>query len=371
LGLLDYPYKFHPLSFSAYSVTYCAVKPLLCTLKNMPTKHLSSKSGKKGWKDVQSKARRIRQTKLALGVLGLVVGLLIISWTVRFTQGLFSPWKLSVKAERNYIWDAKFNINLLLRTDRNSILSYNPEEKKIVILNIPDETFLEVPKGYGFWQLRAVYKLGGNQLLVDTLRNFLGIPIDGFLDFSGEADQSAAGIVQKLKQNPFSGLNLISNLKTDLTLWELIRLKLGIAGVRFDKVNEINLDTFEILNKETLPDGTEVLTADPVKLDSVLVDLADPAFTFEHKAIAVWNATSRPLIAQKVARIITNLGGNVIITANAEEKLEKTIVYGEKSASLKRLKQIFASDDKISSSSANPESSRAEINIFLGEDFDK
>ncbi len=340
--------------------------------KNMPTKHRSSNSGKKGWKDVQSKARRIRQTKLALGILGLVAGLLIISWTIRFTQSLFSPWKLSVKAERNYIWDAKFNINLLLRTDRNSILSYNPVEKKIAILNIPDETFLEVPKGYGFWQLRAVYKLGGDQLLVDTLRSFLGIPIDGFLDFSGnKSDQSAAGIVRELKQNPFSGLNLISNLKTDLTLWELIRLKLGIAGVRFDKVNEINLDTFEILNQETLPDGTEVLTADPVKLDSVLVDLADPAFAFEHKAIAVWNATNRPLIAQKAARLITNLGGNVIIISNAEEKLKKTILYGEKSDSLKRLKQIFASDDKISSSSANLESFRAEINIFLGEDFDK
>lgn len=338
----------------------------------MPAKHLSSNAKKKGWKDVQSKARRSRQTKLALVVLGLVIGLLITSWAIRFTQSLFSPWKLSVKAERNYIWDAKFNITLLARTDQISILSYNPTEKRIVILNIPDETFLDVPKGFGFWQLRAVYKLGGDKLLVDTLRSFLGIPIDGFLDFSGPGvNKSAAEIVEELRQNPFSGFNLMSGLKTDLTLWELIRLKLGITGVRFDKVAEINLDKQDILNTETLPDGTEVLTADPVKIDSVLVDLADPAFASEHKAIAVWNATNRPLLAQKAARLITNLGGSVIITSNAEEKLKKTIVYGEKSASLKRLKQIFALDDKISSSSANLEFSRAEINIFLGEDFDK
>lgn len=340
--------------------------------KSMPTKHLSANAKKKGWKDIQSKARRSRQTKLAVVVLGLVIGLVITSWVIRFTQSLFSPWKLSVKAERNYIWDDKFNINLLLRADQTSIFSYNPTEKKIVILNIPDETFLEVPKGFGFWQLRAVDKLGGDTLLVDTLRNFLGIPIDGFLDFSGPGiSKSAVEIVEELRQNPFSGFNLMPSLKTDLTLWELVRLKLSITGVRFDKVAEINLDKQEILNKETLPDGTEVLTADPVKLDSVLVNLVDPAFTFEHKAIAIWNATNRPLLAQKAARLITNLGGNVIITSNAEEKLKKTMVYGEKSDSLKRLKQIFVLDDKISSSSANLEFSRAEINIFLGEDFDK
>ncbi|MCR4305720.1 MAG: LCP family protein [Candidatus Daviesbacteria bacterium] len=338
----------------------------------MPTKHLSANAKKKGWKDIQSKARRSRQTKLAVVVLGLVIGLVITSWVIRFTQSLFSPWKLSVKAERNYIWDDKFNINLLLRTNQTSIFSYNPTEKKIVILNIPDETFLEVPKGFGFWQLRAVDKLGGDTLLVDTLRNFLGIPIDGFLDFSGPGiSKSAVEIVEELRQNPFSGFNLMPSLKTDLTLWELVRLKLSITGVRFDKVAEISLDKQKILNKETLPDGTEVLTADPVKLDSVLVNLVDPAFTFEHKAIAIWNATNRPLLAQKAARLITNMGGNVIITSNAEEKLKKTTVYGEKSASLKRLKQIFALDDKISSSSANLEFSRAEINIFLGEDFDK
>jgi hypothetical protein len=343
----------------------------------MPTKHLSANSGKKGWKDVQSKSRRNRQTKLALGVLGLVIGLLIISWAIRFTQSLFSPWKLSAKVERNYIWDADFNLNLVIRTNNISVLSYNPTEERITLINIPDETFLEVPNGFGFWQLRSVYKLGqsqkgqdGDRLVADTLQNYLGIPIDGFLGFNSRgADQTALEIVEKLRQNPFSGFSLISSLKTNLTLWELIRLKLGLAGVRFDKIEEVNLEKLDILTQETLPDGTGVLTADPVKLDSILVDLADPAITAEHKSIAVFNATNRPLLAQKAARLITNLGGNVIITSNAEEKIKQTQILGDKSKTLKRLKQIFALDDKMSSSSASPEPARAEINIFLGEDF--
>lgn len=315
---------------------------------------------------------------MALGVLGLVVGLLILSWVISFTQSLFTPWKTHTNIKRNYIWDTQFNINLLFRSKNISVVSLNPKQGRIVIINIPDEVFLEVPHGFNFWQLRAVYELGqsqkqvgGHKLLVDSLQVFLAIPIDGYLDFSAQKPaKSSLEVVETLRKNPFSGFNLLSGLKTNLTMWEILRLKFSIAGIRFDKVKSISLDKFGVLENETLPDGTPVFTADPVKLDSVLSDLADPAITEEHKTIAVFNATDRPQLAQKAARLITNLGGNVIITANAGERLKKTQVAGEKSATLKRLKQIFNLDDKISSSSADT-ASRAEVNLFLGEDFDK
>lgn len=341
----------------------------------MPTKTKSL--GNKSWKDIQSKRKKDHRNKLALLVLGLLAGLIVLSWMVRLTQSLFSPWKLSAKTARNYIWDANFNINLVVKTEHVAVATYNPAEKSLVILNLPDESFMEVPGGFGFWQLRAVYRLGesekgpgGDQLLMQTLRDFLAVPIDGFLDFSGGAvDKSATEVLTQLKQNPLSGFSLMSSLKTNLTLWELLRLKSSLSGVRFDKVKEIDLGKLDILTQETLPDGSGVMTADPVKLDSVLVDLADSAITSEHKSIAVFNATNRPQLAQKAARLITNLGGNVIITSNAENKLTKTYISGSKSLTLKRLEQIFAPDDKISTPSANPESARAEINIFLGEDY--
>lgn len=337
----------------------------------MPTRHLSTKSERKGWKDTQSKVKRSRRTKLALGVLGLVVGLLVISWAVHFTQSLFSPWKDSASIHKNYSWNGEFNINLLLRTERISILVYNPKEEKIVIIDIPDETFLEVPHGFGSWQLRAVYELGesqkgigGYKLLVDTLTSFLAVPIDGFLDFSAlSPNKSAAEIVDTLKENPLSGVNFLSALKTNLTIWELLRLKLGISSVRFDKVKELDLNKLNVLDKEKLSDGTSIFTGDPVKLDSVLSDLADPTIISEHKSIAVFNATDQPQLAVKWARLITNLGGNVIITANGE-KVNKTQVKGLPSATLKRLRQIFGAD-----SNQDATSSRAQINLLLGEDY--
>ncbi len=313
------------------------------------------------WKETQSKTQRKRRNKLALIVLFLVTGLIFLSWAIHFTQSLFTS-----SVPRNYHWSGEFNINLAIKTSSVSVLSYNPKEEKITILNIPDETYVSVPGDRGLWQLRAVYGLGKGALVKDTLALFLGVPIDGFLDLGSE--KSASDFVSVLRENPFSGLNYLSSLKTDLTVWELLRLKMGINSVRFDKTYEIDLGK-NILEKSRLPDGTEIYNTDSVKLDNVLSDFIDPAIIAEHKSIAVFNATDRPQFAQKWARLITNLGGNVIITANAQKRFKKTLVSGEESLTLKRLKQIFSISGKIDPLNEEIISSRAQINVFLGEDY--
>lgn len=341
----------------------------------VPTKGRSDQK-KNSWKDVQSKARIKKRNKIAIGILALIIGFLVISWGVRFTQSLFQPWKLTA-SHKKYVWNGEFNINLLIRTSTASLLSYNPKQEKITIVNIPEETFLKVPYRFGMWQLRAVYglgqaqkELGGNKLLVDTLSSFFAVPIDGFLDFNQlQRQKSPAEVVEMLRNNLVSGLNLLPALETDLTPWELLKLKLNLSSVRFDKINELDLLKLNVLNWEDLPDGTPILTADTIRLDSILSGLADPVIVSEHKTIAVFNATDRPQLAGKWARLITNLGGNVIITANAKTRLKNTQAIGEHSLTLKRMQQIFGLGGKISSLDEDLASSRAQINIFLGEDF--
>lgn len=336
----------------------------------MPSKSTQKKSG---WKTVQSKTRMKQRTRLALIVLGLVVGLLILSWLVKFTQNLFSPQ--TNQYHKNYLWNGEFNLNLVVKSKNISLLTYKPKENSVVIVNIPDNTFLEVPDGFGKWQLGSVYGLGGNKLLAETLKFFLAVPIDGFLDFSDLNPKSTSEIVTQLRQNPISGFELLSGLKTNLTMWELIKLKLGISGVRFDKVEELDLGKLNVLDKENLSDNTPILTSDPVKLDSVLISLTDPAVSSERKSIAMFNATRVPQLANKWARLITNLGGNVIITANAASELEQTEMAGESSATLRRLQQVFAIGCKGAAkcvkvnSAGNQAPARAQINLFLGADL--
>lgn len=337
---------------------------------------------KNSWKEAQSKTKKNRINKLALVVLGIIVFLLVLSWGIKFTQSLFSPLKQEASRD-SHRWNGEFNINLLIRTPQIYLLSYNPTEKKITTISIPNETFLEVPFGFGFWQLGSIYELGqsrkqlgGNRLLEDTIKSSFATPVDGFLDFSSLPNKKdLASILEDLRKHPFSGISYLSTLKTNLTPWELLKLKTGIASVRFDKIKHIDLLKLNILESDELLDGTKVLAADPVKLDSVLVALADPEIISENKTIAVLNATDQPQLAQKWARLITNLGGNVIITANAEQRLKKTKVVGEDSLTLKRLQKIFQLDCQDGPECGkvgqyeDVASSRAQINLLLGEDF--
>lgn len=337
----------------------------------MPLKSALKKTN--SWKDKQSRELSRKRVKLALIVLLLSGVFLFGSWFVTFIRYAFTPGQGSV---RTYRWSGEFNINLAIRGSGIAVFSLNPKEGKITVLNIPEQTFLEVPRGYGSWQMRAVYGLGGNQLLKETLSSYLAVPIDGFLDLTDAKGISASGFVEKLRGNPFSGFSLLSSSKTDLTLWERFLLKMAVRGVRFDKIEEVDPLERNILDKSILPDASEVYTADSVRLDSILGAFADPSVTGEHKSIAVFNAAGKPQLAQKWARLIANLGGNVIITGNAKEVLPKTVVWGGESKTLKRLRQIFELDCQnkpkcvnIAPSDEDLASSRAEINVFLGEDY--
>lgn len=325
----------------------------------------------KFWKAAHSKKQTIKKTRWALVALAVIFGLIIIGRAVKLTESFFIP-------QKNFHWNGDFNINVLIKAKEISLLSFSPKNEKITLINIPDNTYLQVAQEFGNWELRSVYNLGGEILLRDTLSDFFALPIDGYLNFSSSISQKESlEIVTEIRKNPFFIIAVLSSVKTDLSPFELLRLQMGLSKVRFDKVKHIKLD--DILDQEVLADGSQVLIADPVKLDSILSELADPSIQSEHISIAVFNSTDSPGLAQKAARLITNIGGDVIITTNAQNKFKETRVYGEQSKTLERLKQIFENAcqnrkkslncDKIDSNLEELVSSRAKINIFLGEDY--
>lgn len=335
------------------------------------------------WKKYQNNKRLKKRTKLALIVLGLIILVIISGNLVRLTQTLFSPWKLNAGQSKNYSWNGDFNLNLVIKKDSSiSVLVFNPKEGRVILINIPPQTLIEVPKGFGKWQIRSIYDLGetdkklsGVKLLEDSLTGLLAVPIDGFLDIGSLQQVSDADqLVALFRQNLIGGFVSIFSIKTDLTLWELVKLKFGIASVRFDKARNLSLS--QGLEKDNLADGTQVLLPDPIRIDGNLEDVADPTIKSEHKNIAIFNATDRVGLAQKAARIVTNMGGSAIILTNAQKKIKNTQVIGEKSQTLNRMTQVFqkpcqANCDKIDPQDEVLASSRAQINIILGEDFEK
>lgn len=343
----------------------------------MPAK---SASKKRNWKDNKNQAKKTKSLRLGIVVLGFVITVIILGNIFNLIKILISPWGLSTNSAQSGFWDGKFNANILIQSDTSYLLNFNPQKEQVTVIKIPDEVYLDVGGGYGEWVLSSIYALGesskkgsGYRLVKSAVASLLGVPIDGYIRFEGKNPRSFEDIMGIIRQNPISGLGLLSEIKSDLTTFTLMRLKMGIWKVRFDKVSFLDLAKEDVFDPLKLADGSSVLVADSIKLDSI-TDFVDPKIREENLSVAFFNATDYPLLAQRAKRMITNLGGNVIIVANSSEKIKNTYILGEDSATLKRMHQIFnfcqnqPKCDNIPQKS-NQLASRAQINIFLGEDF--
>ncbi len=346
---------------------------------------MSKRSARKNnnWKFNQIDSKTKKKNKLAFAVLGLLIFLLLVGQTVRFINSLFTPITDTGTDSSPYSLDSNFNVNFVLKSTPISLVNFNPQEKTITIVDIPEDIYVEVPQGFGSWQIRAVYELGeskkgigGWNLLEKTMSNLFGLPIDGFLNLEEQSDKSGKEIIDSLRQNPLNFFSVLSSIESDFTPVELIKLKLALSQVRFDKVKTLDLKRFKLLEPDKLGDGTPILIADPVKLDSADIDFVDRIIRKEQLSIAVFNATDQPGLAQKAARIIKNIGGNVIVTSNISKKVKSTqVLTNEESETSKRLRQIFESlcnnnntCDKITDET-EINNSRAKINVVVGEDF--
>ncbi len=297
------------------------------------------------------------KSKLAILVLLIVFSILMLGSLTRFTQNLFKPILLG--ANKVVRWDGNSQLNLVLKTNNISLLSFDPNASTLKIVTIPDEFYVEVP-GHGSWQIRSVYDLGqgenppkGAALLEGSVANFVGLPVDGYLEIEGTRAEALA----ILRGSPLSAIKKLTQIKTDLTPIELVKLYSGAFKVRSDK---LSLDSFQ--------------SDDLTKVDDfTLHNLFDSKLHQEQLPIAVYNGTNLVGRASSAARMIANLGGNVIIQSNFEvSNIKNSLIFSKNNSyTSKRLQSIFTSDcqnEKICDKLLNNELySRADINVILGD----
>src|SRR5437868_1087462 len=106
---------------------------------------------KSGWKALQSRQQAARKTKLALIALAIILGVIMLSQVIRLTNSFFSPWKLS--ASKEFLWNDQFNLNFLVKTKNIALISFNPTDQRISIINLADNIFIDTARDFGQWQL--------------------------------------------------------------------------------------------------------------------------------------------------------------------------------------------------------------------------
>ncbi|MFY4775092.1 LCP family protein [Metabacillus sp. RGM 3146] len=68
------------------------------------------------------------------------------------------------------------------RSDTLIVITLNPADKSMKMLSIPRDTLVSIPGRTSKTKINAAYSTGGKELTVDTVENFLKIPIDYYAE---------------------------------------------------------------------------------------------------------------------------------------------------------------------------------------------
>lgn len=328
------------------------------------------------------------QTKIVIVAFLILILIILVGKTFDILSSFGQPLDKNFYQQSSFKWDGQTNINLLFANTSSNphydLVNYNPIKKEITILKLSPDIYVTVPKGYGSWRLGSVFKLGqeeqppkGLVLLKSSVADLVGLPLDGIILTA--QDTPTKELILSYRANPLSLIKSISAVKTDLAAYQTFKLFREFSTVRGDKLTTLDLSNSDITKSKLLPDSTRVLGVDSISLDIfVRSNMVDSTIEDESKSIAVINATTHPGLAQEVARIITNMGGTVVITTSTDHLQDKSyVISSEKdpnNATMHRLMQIYAPrclQEECVFNAPQIISSRAQVNVVLGEDFYK
>lgn len=167
---------------------------------------------------------------------------------------------------------------------------------------------------------------------------YVGLPIDAQIAFSRPIGEST--FLQRLltsNQNSPDGVLLASlerfDTKTNLTIIDILRLFLYTKSV----------PTHSVIQKELITDTKEKFL-DEGEIDRIVAPLfIDAAIAQERMSIQIINGTDTPGLANRLGRVLANMGANVIAVSTSEPILPKSIIeyYGKKNYTVEKIMKIF------------------------------
>lgn len=194
------------------------------------------------------------------------------------------------------------------------------DDSRRFTLSVTGRRITEVITLYADSKDMTVFKLN-EKIDASKVGRILEIPIDGFVD------QSSLNLDQEIDSMLTSLIFNYKNLKTNLTIIDFLKLAVYSKIIPGRTINTIEIkDTSEIAINQTF---------------SRLV--REPLIEKENQTIQIVNATAISGLGNRLAKLITNMGGNVIIVATDDnQKKKSTISYiDQKTYTVKRLQEVL------------------------------
>ncbi|MEK7127540.1 MAG: LytR C-terminal domain-containing protein [Patescibacteria group bacterium] len=212
--------------------------------------------------------------------------------------------------------------------NQNSLISINIKDKTKIIINLPEDLYVETAYHYGQLRLKNVYAVGqldrrGGKVLAGTVSDLLGVPV----------------------------------LENNFNYLDQLLIRFHEFNLRVDKIKKIEVQTDELV----LADGSKALTVDQNKWDFLTADVFNETdLVTENLKIEILNAGTVTGLGNQAARLLTRIGLDVVNVANQDipiKDCEVKVVKPSKTA--ERIAGIFGC--KIMAK----EPGRADVSLIL------
>jgi len=250
-----------------------------------------------------------KNTKIGVYFFVFILGIIFIS--------LLFKGLLIVKNSK-FQDDSRFNF-LISNNKESEIVSFLPQNHSVSVLKIEGD--------------------------VGNIYKFLEVPIDGQV-------RSASLVLNK----PIA--SVISNI---------------FFGFKDVKTNFTVLDLFRIFlfTKTTTPGNftqrTVSANLDETALDKIsAISFSDPKIAVENVSVGIINATAEYGAGNRLARLISNISGNVVLVSTSQSQEDKSVILysGKKTYTLGRLKKLLGFEVM-----RNKSQSLADITIQIGKNY--
>lgn len=293
-------------------------------------------------------------------------------------------------------WDGASRYTIAINSDPLALFSIEPRSQRAILLTFPSNTMLDVPYGYAGYPASSVYRLGqldtkrsGGLLLSKSIENSLGIAVFGFISpktDSWKMNIASSEELVNIKKKYFTlsgspGLilqagKLLNNFQTDISLVDFFSLWNSIRKLRSDQISLIRMEDSKVLIRDKLADGSSVFRIDDDILDFLTGEnFHNALIRSERFSIEVTNATGYNRLATQFARILNNLGANVILKNTSGEIADTACTVNMTQENLSKssiviwlIKQYHC---RIGEKNNSDLGKQADLQIILGKDYIK
>lgn len=272
--------------------------------------------------------------------LGIAIIFIILVLVLIIISGIFKI--VSLVAQSRFDGKHRFTIGLSNKKSNISVVSFAPDNLSVSYLLInPD-----LMDGKGDLETKNI-----KVKELNIIKN-LSIPVDAFIEFSSN-DFGFLKPKDDKKSIDFKMQDIIlnyKNIKTDLTVVDLLRLWVFYKTVPSHSVS----------GKDFTSGKNGFIIS---KVSSSLFN--DYTVSQEKISIEIINGTEILGLGNRLAGLITNMGGNVVAVSTSDKPIEKSEIsyFGEKTYTLERLVKILSFKTIVSD-----KQEISDITVKLGKD---